>query len=562
MVRQLVVFLAGVLLLVGCNFSDEKNSDKKVFRYNQADGLSSLDPAFARNQANIWATSQLYNGLFELSDDLYPVPSLVNTWDISSDGKEYTFKLKKGVYFHDNEVFADGKGREVKAQDFVYSFNRILDPEVASTGVWIFNDKVKKDKKGEISDDWVQAIDDYTLKVTLENPFGAFLDILTMPYTYVVPREVVEKYGKDFRTHPVGTGPFTFKSWDEGNNLVLLKNENYWKTDQAGERLPYIDAIQVSFISDKTQELLTFQQKKLDFISYSGQVNSIDLILNSDGSVKPEFGGQFVVEKEPFMNTEYIGFCLDQELYEDKNHPVLNRKFRQALNYAINREEMIAYLLNNLGTPGTSGIIPPAVNGYDLKKVKGYNYDPEKAEELLKEAGYPEGKGLKPLKLYTTIHSKPYVEYLQKQWEAIGVKVDIEINQVATHQELIDNNKVKFFRGSWLGDYPDAENYLAMFYSKNFSSAGPNKTHFSNARFDELYEKARMETDGFKRMDYYTEMDKIIVEEAPVIILFYDEALRLSQNNVIGLESNPMNVLKLEQVDFAKTEVVQKAQSF
>ena len=330
---------------------------------------------------------------------------------------------------------------------------------------------------------------------------------------------------------------------------MLLKNENYWKKDVNGQPLPYLDAIQVTFISDKNQELLTFQQKKLDLVSYSGQAASIDLILNKDGSIKNEFESQFIVEKVPYMNTEYIGFGLNKELY-DKDHPVLNKKFRQAMSYAINREGMLAYMLNNLGVPGTAGVIPPAIAGFSEKKVEGYGYDQAKAEQLLKEAGYPEGKGLPVIGLYTTVQSKAYVEYLQKQWEAIGVKVDIQINPVATHQELIDNARVSFFRGSWLGDYPEAENYLAMFYGRNFAPDGPNKTHFQNEKFDELYEKAKLEPDGFKRLDYYVEMDKIVMEEAPVIVLFYDEVLRLTQNNLMGLEVNAMNIPKLEKADF------------
>lgn len=564
MLRQFWISIIVALLLTSCagvgeNSSDWEGGDKKVFRYNQADGLSSLDPAFARNQANCWATTQIYSGLFELSDDLYTVPNLVDTWKISEDGKTYTFNIKQGVFFHDSEVFPGGKGREVKASDFVYSFKRILDSKTASTGAWIFNDKVEKDENGVPVDNWVEAPEDYKLIVRLKEPFGPFLEILTMPYTFVVPKEAVEKYGKDFRVNPIGTGPFTFKSWDEGNSLVLLKNENYWRKDNNGKQLPYLDAILVSFISDKNQELLTFQQKKLDFVSYSGQPSSIDLILKDDGTPSPDFAGKYVVQKEPYLNTEYIGFQLDPEKYEDKDHPILDKRFRKALNYAINREELVSFLLNNLGVPGTAGIMPPAVAAYDAEKVVGYNYDPKKAEDLLKEAGYPGGEGLPTLKLYTTIQSKPMVEYLQKQWEAVGIKVEIEINQVATHQELVDNGRVNFFRGSWLGDYPDAENYLSMFYSKNKAPLGPNKTHFANVQFDSLYNVARFESEGFKRFDYYLAMDNIIMEEAPVIVLFYDEVLRLTQNNVIGLTpTNPMNVLKLERVDFMQGGIVQQ----
>ncbi|MFA0960777.1 ABC transporter substrate-binding protein [Roseivirga sp. BDSF3-8] len=557
MLRQFLLSVAVVGFLASCSSSGgtdrEDAGQKKVFRYNQAEGISSLDPAFARNQANIWATTQMFNGLFELNEDLYPVASLADTWKISEDGTTYTFRIRKGVNFHDNEVFEGGKGREIKAADFVYSFKRILDPATASTGAWIFNDKVKRDENGEIAEDWIEAVDDYTLVLRLEKPFGPFLEILTMPYAFVVPQEAVEKYGKDFRTHPIGTGPFVFKSWEEGNNLILLRNENYWRKDENGRQLPHLDAVQVTFINDKNQEFMTFQQGKLDFMS-GNQADLTEQILAENGEVKEELREKFVVQKVPYLNTEYIGFMMNPDKYENKNHPLLNKDFRKALSSAINREEMISYLLNGLGTPGTSGIVPEALPSFSRDKVKGYTYDPKKAAEYLKAAGFPEGKGVPELTLHTTIQSKPIIEYLQKQWEAIGVKVNIEINQVATHQEMVDNGKVVFFRGSWLGDYPDAENYLSMFYSGNFAPAGPNKTNFSNKAFDDLYNKARYESEGFNRVDMYQAMDNIIVEEAPIIVLFYDEVLRLKQNYVKGLEPNPMNIPRLERVDFASQD--------
>ena len=548
------------MLSAGCTATDNtlEGENAKVFRYNQAEGLSSLDPAFARNQANVWAITNLYSGLFELSPDMYPVPNMAESWDVSEDGITYTFNLKKGIYFHDSQAFGDGKGREVTASDFEYSFRRLLDPATASTGSWIFNDKVKlNEKRDGFAENWVEAVGPYKLVVRLEKPFGPFLEILTMPYTFVVPKEAVDKWGKDFRKHPVGTGPFQFKSWDEGNSLILVKNQNYWKKDENSKQLPYLDAVVVSFIQDRNQELLTFQQKKLDFMS-GIQANSIDLILDKNGLVKEDLKGKFVVQKVPYLNTEYIGFQMDPKIYQDPKHPVLNKNFRKAMNYAINRKELVSYVFNNLGSPGVGGIIPPAIKYFKENGTVGYDYDTKKAEELLKAAGYPGGKGLPTLKLYTTIQSKPMVEYLQKQWSAVGIPVEIEINQTPTHQELVDNSKVNFFRGSWLGDYPDAENYLAMFYSKYYSPAGPNKTHFASASFDQLYEKARYESEGFNRLDLYREMDKIIVEEAPVIVLFYDEVVRLTQNYVTGLDPNPMNILNLERANFMDGGVIQE----
>ncbi len=559
MLRQFGTYLlAAAVLLGGCTAADTatEHENMKVFRYNQAEGLSSLDPAFARNQANVWAATNLYNGLFRLNEDMYPEKDLAEAWEVSEDGTTYTFTLRRGVYFHDSEVFEGGKGREVTAHDFVYSFKRILDPATASTGAWIFSDKVKRNAAGTGYDEnWIEAIDDHKLVLRLDKPFAPLMEIFTMPYTCVVPKEAIDKWGKDFRKHAVGTGPFKLKTWDEGNSLVMVKNEKYFKQDSNGKPLPYLDAVLVSFIQDRNQELLSFQQGKLDFMS-GLQATSVDLVLDKNGEVRNELKGRFVVQKVPYLNTEYIGFQLDKSAYKDTNHPVLDKRFRQAMNYAINREELVKYVYNSLGTPGTGGMIPPAIKYFKEKGVKGYTYDAAKAEALLKEAGFPGGKGLPTIKLYTTVQSKQMVEFLQKQWQAVGIPVEIEINMTPTHQELIDNSKVNFFRGSWLADYPDAENYLALFYSQHFSPNGPNKTHFVNKTYDSLYVKARYESEGFNRLDLYHKMDEIIVEEAPVIVLFYDEVLRLTQSNVIGLEPNAMNILDLEQANFMEGGVL------
>lgn len=539
--------LSTVLLLCqSCSNNTESGTDKTVFRYNQPEALSSLDPAFARNQANIWATTQLYNGLVELDQELKIGPGIAKSWEVSDDGKSYTFILRDDIYFHDHEVFKGGKGRKVTAHDVAYSFKRIIDPATASTGAWIFNDKVLSDKNGAISDTAFLAVNDSTFNIYLNEPFIAFLEILTMPYAFIVPQEAVEKYGKDFRANPVGTGPFVFKQWDEGNAIIMHRNPEYWKKDENGEQLPYLDAVQISFITDRKSEFLTFMQGKLDFLS-GVREGSRDLILNNDGTVQDDFKGKFTVRKEPYLNTEYIGFQLDPTNLKDPNPALQDKRVRQALNYAINKKEMIAYFRNNIGIPGHSGMVPPSLPSFNQDKVPGYSYNPKKARELLSVAGYSFEKPL-IMRLSTVAEHKELAEYMQKKWSEIGVQVTIDINQGPAHQETVDNGRAPFFMKSWLGDYPDAENYLALFYSKNFSPAGPNKTHFVNKEFDKLYEQAKLERDVQKRWELYQAMDRIVVEEVPVIVLYYDEVLRLTQNNIEGLEPNPMNMLKLERV--------------
>ncbi|QIL75588.1 ABC transporter substrate-binding protein [Hymenobacter sp. HDW8] len=534
--------------LASCGGPSGSTDERRVFRYNQPEALTSLDPAFARNQANTWAVTQLYNGLVELDDQLKPGPAVARHYDISPDGRRYTFTLRPNVFFHDSEVFPGGKGRRVTAQDFVYSFKRLLDPMTASTGGWIFRGKVLENAAGEPSDTAFVAVNDSTLRIHLQEPFIPFLSILTMPYAYVVPREAVQRYGKDFREHPVGTGPFLFKDWDEGNAIVYHRNPHYWRKDAQGQALPYLDAVQISFIQDRKTEFLTFQQGKLDFVS-GIRAGSRDLILHPDGTVREDFQGKFRFEKVPYLNTEYLGIQQDPTNLrgEGANPALRDKRVRQALNYALNKPELIAYFLNNVGRPGNSGFVPASLPSFSEKLVPGYTYQPEKARELLKAAGYGAGKPLR-LRLGTVAETKEITEYLQKKWAEVGVQVTIDVSQGAAHQENVDNGRAAFFTKSWLGDYPDAENYLALFYSKNFSPAGPNKTHFKSAAYDRLYEQAQLEQDTEKRYDLYRQMDRIIVEECPVIPMYYDEVVRLTQNNVQGLKPNPMNQLVLERV--------------
>ncbi|WP_232341577.1 ABC transporter substrate-binding protein [Hymenobacter ginkgonis] len=542
---------ASTTLLAGCSGAGPSAADeRRVFRYNQPEALTSLDPAFARNQANSWAVAQLYNGLLELDTTLLPAPALARRYQISPDGRTYTFVLRRGVRFQDSEAFAGGRGREVVASDFVYSFRRLFDAKTASPGGWIFRGKVLEDKAGAISDTCFVAANDSTLRIHLKAPFIPFLGILTMPYAYVVPHEAVEKYGKDFREHPVGTGPFQFKVWDEGNVLLYHRNPSYWRHDANGRVLPYLDAVAISFIADRKTEFLTFLQGKLDFLSGIRE-GSRDLILNPDGSVRADFQGRFQLQKAPYLNTEYLGIQLDSAGLSGEQarqgRALRDVRVRQALNYALNKPELLSYVLNHVGRPGLSGFVPAALPSFSVAKVPGYTFQQQRARELLRAAGYGPGRPLQ-LRLSTVAERKAVAEYLQKNWADVGVQVQIDINQSAAQQDLVDNGRTAFFSKSWLGDYPDAENYLALFYSPNFSPAGPDKTHYKSAEYDQLYQQAIREQDVARRTALYQQMDRLVVRDCPVIPLYYDEIIRLTQNNIHHLTANPTNQLLLERV--------------
>lgn len=209
---------------------------------------------------------------------------------------------------------------------------------------------------------------------------------------------------------------------------------------------------------------------------------------------------------------------------------------------------MIRYLRNGMATPGTGGMIPPGIPGFDSVMIKGYDYQPELARKLLAEAGYPDGKGLPVITMSTTHAYQDLCEFMQGQLGEIGIKINLEINQAAQHRQMVAKQQLAFFRGSWIGDYADGENYLALFRSENKAPSGPNYTHFSDPDFDALYTKAMTETDDMKRAVIYREMDSLVMLKSPVIVLYYDKVLRLTHFDITGLEINPMNLLQLKQV--------------
>ena len=521
------------VVLSSCN-NNTNTGNKKFFRYNQSSNIASLDPAFAKDQSTIWSCNQLYNSLVQLDDNLNTQPCIAKSWEISEDGKRYTFHLRNDVKFHDNECFESGKGRNVNARDVVFSFSRIIDKKVASPGAWIFNNSVD-------SVEPFKAIDDSTFQLKLIRPFRPILGILGMQYCSVIPEEAIKKYGTDFRAHPVGTGPFMFKNWKEGTALILVKNEHYFEKDEQGNSLPYLDGIKISFIDNKKTEYLSFKQKELDFIN-SIDASYIDEVLDEDGSMKAELKDKFNLLKTPYLNTEYLGFLTTGK--SENENPYLNKKLRQAINYGFDRREMLKYLRNGVGKPAESGFTPFGLPSFDTDNVKGYTYDVEKAKQLLKESHFDNANN--KLVLYTNETYKEYALFITKQLEKIGLNMRVEISQPSILREWMSQGKVQFFRGSWLADYPDAENYFAVFYSKNGSP--PNYTRFSNKQFDELYEKALVENDDTQRFELYHQMEKIIIDEAPVVPLFYDEVLRFSQKNIEGLTANGLNLLNLKRV--------------
>ncbi len=535
MLRNTLQLAFLLLLLYGCGSGS--HTDKKIFRYNETTGIASLDPAFAKNQSVMWAVHQLYNTLVEVDEQLEIKPLLAKSWEFSADKKSILFHLRTDIFFHDDPAFAGGKGRKLAAEDVRYSLNRIIDGATASPGAWIFNNRV----------DSIQpfvVVNDSTFGLNLQRPFHPMLGILSMQYCSIVPKEAVEKYGADFRRHAVGTGPFQFVAWEEGQALILKKNEHYFEKDSNGIALPYLDGVKVNFYDSKATEFLEFRQGRLDFIN-DIDASFKDEVLTKTGNLKKQWEGVLQLNKHPYLNIEYFGILQDTNNVLLKNSPLKVKKLRQAMNYAIDRKKMMLYLRNSIGTAAESGFVPQGLPSFDAEKVKGYAYDVTKARQLLSEAGYPNGKGLPEIKLLTIPIYTNLASYVANELKQVGINVQVESVQKSLLLEQTSKSQALFFRGSWIADYPDAENYLSVFYSKN--PAPPNYTRYHNPAFDQLYERALQEENDSVRYELYRQMDKLIVEDAPVVPLWYDMAIHLVHANISGFNANGLNMLELRK---------------
>lgn len=499
--------------------------------------LNSLDPVFARDQMRIWATSQFYSGLVQLDSFMNVAPSVALNWEVLDSGKRYVFHLSKKVFFHPDPCFGTLKNRVVTSRDFVYSLRRLVDPAVASPGAWIFNDKIDGPKA-------FQAPNDSIFEIHLNQSFPPLLGMLSMPYCFVVPQEAVEYYGNDFRAHPVGTGPFIFEFWEEGIKLIGKKNPGYFEKD-GNETMPFIDGFEVSFIENKQTAFLEFVQGKLDF--FNGLEGSFkDELLTQKGELRAHYQGQFQLRKGPYLNTEYLGFMIDSSIDLKAPNYLTDKYLRKALCFAVNREEMMRYLRNDVGSPGNGGFIPRGLPGH--QDIIGYAYNSDSARYYLSLSHY---KG-EEIPVYTNKNYLDLTVYVQRMWEQIGVKSRIEVNPGPFHREQVSKSQFLCFRASWLADYPDAENYLSLFYSPNFSPNGPDYTHYKSIAFDSLYQASMQTNNPAARVSLYKEMDELIMRDAPVLVLFYDQTLQLLSNRVKYLPTNAMNPLNLKNARLQK----------
>ena len=551
----LLLFAFFTLFLYSCSDTNTV-SDKKTFNLNQPLGVETLEPVMSNSNQTIWALSIMMEGLVNYNKENEIIPVIAKDWTISEDGVTYTFNLRTDVFFHDDECFTDGKGRKVIASDFKYCLERVNNPKSKSRGIWVFRDKIKGaqefiesnsgDGNGDVKEiTGLKAINDSTLSIELTQPFAPFLSLLTMSYGYVYPKEGVEHYGEGFGQHPVGTGPFKFNRWEIDKELVFDKNPNYWDKDTEGNPLPYLDGVKMTFTQSSETEFLDFVNGKYDFHLPSSE--TLDQLTDGSGNLVDAGAKDYSLIKQPWLQTVFFGMMQDPKLPGGITGPFAdNKKLRQALNYAVDREKIIKFVLKNRGTPAHSGPIPFGMPGYN-PEVKGYEYDKEKAAKLLTEAGYPNGEGL-DLTLYTGNDEiqKTIAIAVQEQLKELGISLKLDQMLQATLISQQEDGKFPFWRASWGADYFDPENFMALFYSKNITPNGPNRVGYNNPEVDRLYEEGLKETDFEKRKEIYSKLQEIVIEDAAWLYLYYNQQIYLLKNNIEGFYIDGLNILNLK----------------
>ncbi|MFN2431316.1 MAG: ABC transporter substrate-binding protein [Gemmatimonadota bacterium] len=506
-----------------------------TFRWVEVEDMRSLDPVRVGGDiVSYHIGMNIYDGLVEYDQDLNLRPSLAERWEVSEDGREYTFHLRRGVRFHDDPAFPEGKGRELAAEDVKYSLLRLADKSNNSTGWWAFQGLIEgldDFRDGKLEDvPGIQVLDPHTLRIRLTRRFGPFLKRIAMGYAFVAPREAVETYGEDFFQHPVGTGAFRFVSWAPNQEVVLEKNPHYWDVDADGNRLPYLDRVEVKLISDAKSAFLNFDTGRLE------QLEPIPTefwtnVFDEDRQLKGDYR-KYQVAETVELSTDFYGFYLEAEPWRG------NPKLRQAINYAIPRERIIRFVLKGRNKPAHEWV-PPSMPGFG--PLDWYEYDVERARQLLAEAGFPGGRGLPPITLQLnsggTINDL-VAEAIQSALAEIGMQVGLQRLAWPQHLETVENGKATFFRFGWVGDYPDAENFLTLLSSQNFSPSGNNFMHYANPEFDRLYQAGVSELDPDRAIELYKQAQEIAMRDAPMMFLYHNERVHLLQPYVRNFEAN------------------------
>ena len=467
-----------------------------------------LDPARISDIYSLSVSQQIFDGLVQFDHTLTVTPALAEFWRASRDGLTWTFTLKKGVRFH--------HGREVTAEDVVYSLTRLVDPKTRSGAADLFSNikGAREFREGRAKTvAGLVAQDRHTVQVTLDEAAAPFVAVLAVGHAKIVPKDVVEQLGDAFGTQPVGTGPFKFERWERGKEIVLGASSDYFGGAPRLSRLVYR-----IFLGEQFDAMYT------EFLK--GNLEDTPVPSQQDrGSLSDP---RYIYVKRPMISVRFYGF-------NTRVKPLDDRRVRQALIYAVNREKLVQDVYGGRFA-FAGGILPPGTQGYN-PRLTPYSYDPRRARELLSEAGYPDGRGLGPIAIWTSVKRDDVVrehEEIHRQLAAVGVAVQLHyLTDWPAFSKLLEEGRLPVFMYAWYADVPDPDNFLF----KLFHSKSPrNFFKYSNPVVDDLLVAARNAPDVHRRVELYQRVEQLVLDDAPLIPVLHHAYERLFQPYVRAIE--------------------------
>jgi peptide/nickel transport system substrate-binding protein len=523
------------------------------FKFMSTEKIASLFPASASDQYSSRIVGQIYESLLRIEpSSMKVVPAIAESFEVSQDAKVYTFKIRKGVHFHADECIDES--REVNAHDVKLSLeiacsglksNKVaylLVNRIAGAAEFNRKSKTSLPKEGVSG---IKVIDDHTVQITLENSFTGFEKILTHIALGIMPTEAWEKYGEDMSTHPVGTGPFALESFAD-DKIVLTRNSNYWRKDEFGNQLPFLSKVIMTYADDKRSEIMAFRNSEIDLV-LEIPVEEIEHIL---GTLKDAQEGKNVkhkVESCPSMSINYIAMAVHSKEFSDV-------RVRRAFNLAINRDDIIDNYLEGEGWSAGNGFVPKMQN-YPAEKVNGHSYDPEQARALMAQAGYPNGSNFPEQNFYVNAiegsMSHKMCQAVAKQLkENLGVNLKIKLCTIEEREKAIRAGKTNIWRAGWVADYPDPENFLSMFFSRNIGeqSSVMNDFQYQSDAYDKLFQSALRESDPEKRMSLFVQCDQMVIDDAALMPIMTDDHIVMVNARVRDFGANSMESLNLTEI--------------
>jgi ABC-type transport system substrate-binding protein len=492
--------ILGVVATLACYGSETTTNRHTLIDSRDNYDPRSLDPALSTDVPTGRAVGYVFDGLTRFTPAAQVEPALAERWEITPDGRTYTFHLRRNVTFHDGTPF--------RARDVVHSWECALDPSSkSSASEFLYPIRGAREFHAQraTSISGIGVRDDSTITVTLEEPLAAFVKLLAMPVASIVP----QRTGPNFGEHPVGTGPWRFADWRHDDYLLFARNTHYFLG------APKAESLQARIIAEPSTSVAEFE---------SGTVDVLQIPAGQTREWEEDESRRSMLSSTPALELVYVGINTTRG-------PLADPRVRQAINYAVDINTIIERLVSGRGSRA-AGVIPPALAGYDSAR-RGYPYDPARAKQLLVAAGHPNGIDVELWCSMTPIYVR-IAETIQAYLNVVGIRTKVVQRESAASRAAARKGETDMILKDWYADYPDAENFLyPLLFSANKGSGG-NVSFYANARFDSTVLAARRELDEVKRAALLRQADSIAFVDAPMMFLYFYNELYAVQPWVRG----------------------------